>query len=165
MLEILSAHYGTLDVTEQVKLMVKDDKLNVVASNDIFGDPVIGRVKKLIITYKSDSGIKSAFAYEGYSISIPENNLDVNRILLLTSCNRIKQVLLALTINSYVIKDPFHLIIADSSTPNISNLDGSSMHDMEPYNHINKNNYCSDISLFEKYINILQRKNMNIIIY
>lgn len=155
MLEILSAHYDNLDVTEEIKLMVENNKLKVVASNDIFGDPTIGKVKKLTISYKLEDDIKSTFAYEGYSINIPENNLDANKILLLTSCNRIKQVILALTINSYIIKNPFHLIIADSSTPDISNLDGSNMHNMEPYNHINKSNYCSDISLFEKYIKLL----------
>jgi len=40
------------------------------------------------------------------------------------------------------------LVIADSSTPYLDANDGVSMHNNEPYNHVNDKNYCSDINLF-----------------
>jgi hypothetical protein len=38
-------------------------------------------------------------------------------VLVLTSCNRIKQVLLSLSLNSQIIREPFSVVIVDSSTP------------------------------------------------
>lgn len=161
MINIISAYYDELDVTDVIKSFIKNDKLSIVPTNDIFGDPKQFKVKKLVVNYKFNEEILTAYAYEGCILNIPENKLDNNLILLLTSCNRIKQVLLALTINSFIIKKPFHVIIADSSTPNVLNQNGVDMHNKEPYNHINLNNYCSDISLFndiDKIKNVISHK-------
>jgi len=155
MLKIVSAFYDELDVTDKVKSLVKDDKLSVTVSNDIFTDPKQFKVKRLEVVYEINGDVKKAFAYEGSILEIPDTVLDSNKILLLTSCNRIKQVILGLTINSYIIKEPFHLVIADSSTPTLSLEDGVNSHNKEPYNHVTQKNYCSDIFLFEKYINFL----------
>jgi len=141
MLDILSAYYDKLDVTEKVKYLINDNQLNIIVSNEIFGDPIEFKVKKLIVNYRYNKEILTASAYEGCVLKIPEIKLENNLILLLTSCNRIKQVMLALTINSFVIKKPFHVIIADSSTPEILIENGVNMHNNEPYNHINLNNY------------------------
>jgi len=69
-------------------------------------------------------------------------------ILLLTSCNRIKQVLLSLSINAQIIKENFSVIIVDSST---QNADSISMCDQlqseDPYNVVKPYNYCSNIDL------------------
>jgi hypothetical protein len=56
-LVVTKAVYGDLpdgaktDVTDKVKDMVKDDKLSVEATNDNFGDPAEGIVKKLKVDY------------------------------------------------------------------------------------------------------------------
>jgi len=61
-LKIIKAHYGDLpdgaktDVTVKVQEMVKDDALSVEATNEHFGDPVDGTVKKLKIEYSYDGG-------------------------------------------------------------------------------------------------------------
>ena len=69
-------------------------------------------------------------------------------IVLLTSCNRIKQCLLSLSLNSQIIKEPFSVIIADNSTPTQSAEDACNQHQAEdPYNVVKVNNYCSDINL------------------
>jgi hypothetical protein len=156
MISILSAFYDKLDVTDKVRSLIHNDSLDITVSNDIFGDPTQYKVKKLKIEYEIDGVTHSSFAYEGCQLRIPESGeYEKNRILLVTSCNRIKQVILAITINSYLIKEKFHLIIADSSTPNLSPQEGFSMHNQEPYNHITEINYCPDVSLFDKHISIL----------
>lgn len=69
-------------------------------------------------------------------------------ILLLTSCNRIKQVLLSLSINAQIIKERFSVIIVDSSTPDKSSGEMCQQHDNEdPYNFVKEYNYCSDTNL------------------
>lgn len=54
-LEIITATYGTeqvnLDVTEELKQKIVNNKLEIVASNSIKGDPAKGTIKKLTIKY------------------------------------------------------------------------------------------------------------------
>jgi len=69
-------------------------------------------------------------------------------ILLLTSCNRIKQVLLSLSLNAQTIKEKFSVVIIDSSTPNLDAEKACEQHQSEdPYNVVKPYNYCSDINL------------------
>ena len=76
-LKIVKALYGDLpngekkDVTAQVQLMVKDDALSVEATNEHFGDPADGVVKKLKIDYTFDGGAaKSKEADENATLTI-----------------------------------------------------------------------------------------------
>jgi hypothetical protein len=57
-LSILNAKYGAnqsfFDVTDKLKRMVIGNSLNITASNDLAGDPIVGILKKLLIEYKYD---------------------------------------------------------------------------------------------------------------
>ena len=69
-------------------------------------------------------------------------------VLLLTSCNRIKQVLLSLSLNAQIIKEKFSVVIVDSSTPNLDvNAACRIHHIQDPYNLVKPYNYCNDIDL------------------
>lgn len=70
-------------------------------------------------------------------------------VLLLTSCNRIKQVLLSLSLNYRTIKDSFSVVIVDNSTPGIKDPDyAEQVHQSEdPYNVVKNYNFNSDIEL------------------
>jgi hypothetical protein len=69
-------------------------------------------------------------------------------ILVLTSCNRIKQVLLSLSLNAQIIRGPFNVVIVDSSTPEILADNQCEQHQNEdPYNVVKPYNYCSDVNL------------------
>ena len=69
-------------------------------------------------------------------------------ILLLTSCNRIKQVLLSLSINAQIIEDKFSVVIVDSSTPDLKSEIACKIHDDDdPYNLVKPHNYCNDVNL------------------
>jgi hypothetical protein len=74
-LEIIKAEYWTekekFDVTEELRKMVSDDKLETVASNDIKGDPDPGTVKKLSIEYKFDDITITKDFTEGDKVLIP----------------------------------------------------------------------------------------------
>lgn len=71
-------------------------------------------------------------------------------ILLLTSCNRIKQTLFALSLNAQTIKEKFSVIISDNST-NYKDSGICDLHQAEdPYNVVKPYNYCSDISLLHE---------------
>lgn len=68
--------------------------------------------------------------------------------LLLTSCNRIKQVLLSLSLNSQIIQNKFNVVIVDCSTPDADADSMCATMDMQdPYNKVKPYNYCSDINL------------------
>ena len=53
--EIIEAKYWTprvqKDITQKLKALIKDNKLEVIASNEIDGDPDVGTRKKLTIKY------------------------------------------------------------------------------------------------------------------
>jgi hypothetical protein len=69
-------------------------------------------------------------------------------IVLLTSCNRIKQVLLSLSLNAQTIKERFSVIIVDSSTPDADAETACNQHQSEdPYNVVKPHNYSSDVNL------------------
>jgi len=71
-------------------------------------------------------------------------------ILLLTSCNRIKQTLLSLSLNCQTIKEKFSIVIVDNSTIyQEDNICGQHQAE-DPYNVVKPYNYCSDISLLHK---------------
>jgi len=67
--ELLNALYGTdqkfIDVTEELKQKIKNNKLTIRASNDIDGDPHVGKKKKLTIDFISFGKV--------YRVEIPEN--------------------------------------------------------------------------------------------
>jgi hypothetical protein len=73
---IVKAEYGDLpdgaktDVTQKVAAMVKQDALAVDATNDNFGDPAEGIVKKLRVDYTFNGTKKSKTVDEGQSLTI-----------------------------------------------------------------------------------------------
>jgi hypothetical protein len=75
-LVIKKAVYGDLpdgsktDVTEKVAAMVKDGALSVEATNDNFGDPAEGVVKKLKVDYTLDGKEKSKTVDENETLTI-----------------------------------------------------------------------------------------------
>lgn len=74
-LEILKATYGlestVVDITERLKGEVIDNKLKIVLSNKIAGDPVPGKIKRGIIEYKIGRRKASKEYIEGDVIDIP----------------------------------------------------------------------------------------------
>ena len=73
MLKILSAFYGTLDVTEILINNIVGDKLDIMASNDIFGDPNPNIFKKLTVEYSIDDSISTKTVDENQLFSLPSN--------------------------------------------------------------------------------------------
>lgn len=70
-------------------------------------------------------------------------------VLILTSCNRIKQTLLSLSLNAQTIKQPFSVVIMDMSTPNVPADVQCHQHELEDvYNVVKTYNYCNDVNLF-----------------
>jgi glycerol-3-phosphate cytidylyltransferase-like family protein len=74
-LEIIKAEYWTqkakLDVTEELRKKIVDNKLETIASNDIKGDPDKKTVKKLTIEYKFDGITITKEFREGQKVVIP----------------------------------------------------------------------------------------------
>lgn len=75
-LVIQKAEYGDLpdgaksDVTMKVKEAVANGKLSIEATNDNFGDPAEGIVKKLTVTYTYEGVGKSKTVEEGVTLTI-----------------------------------------------------------------------------------------------
>lgn len=85
-MEIIKATYGGVDVTSIVRSFVKNNKLVVKASNDVFGDLAPGIVKTLEIQH--DSGIK--IVKEGGFVSLPETS--INKLGIFYTNNNIDKV-------------------------------------------------------------------------
>lgn len=73
-LEILSAIYGsetnTVDLTDAISQMIKDEKLKVIANNSLGGDPHPGVVKKLNLTLRKGILTETITVLEGQCIEI-----------------------------------------------------------------------------------------------
>ena len=68
---------------------------------------------------------------------------------MITSCNRIKQTLLSLSINAQIIKEPFAILIVDCSTPELEAEEACILlQSQDPYNVVKPHNYCADVNLF-----------------
>lgn len=165
-LKIICAYYGDFKGTNDIRVDEKievtnilidkivNNKLIINVSNDNFTDPINGVVKRLYVKYEYDNNTYEEFFNEGNTIEIPQKNNVIHLqkehydILLLTSCNRIKQVLLSLSINYQIIKERFNVIIMDNSTPDIDAQTAcNQLQNEDPYNVVKPYNYCSDINL------------------
>ncbi len=74
--DVISALYKTddnhsLDVTQQVKKMINNDKLEITASNDLGGDPHEGFHKNLIVSYRINGVEKTEIIPEYRTRIIP----------------------------------------------------------------------------------------------
>lgn len=158
MLNVISAVYGGLNVAEIVKNYIKDDVLNICAGNHVFGDPQVGVCKTLDLILEYDGEIIETYANEGETFIFPKQKHSGVNTLILTSCNRIEQILFAIAVNKEIIKNEFNLIVADCSTPNLKCEEGVALHQSDdPYNLINKSNYNSDWTLIEKYVKTIPK--------
>lgn len=75
-LKILSAKYGAsetfVDITSELNKMVKGNKLVVLISNSISGDPLPNIGKRAIVTYENSGKKKTVEVNEGQILSIPD---------------------------------------------------------------------------------------------
>jgi len=75
-LQILEAYYWSpnkiIDVTRQLSDRVADDRLEIIAGNDLRGDPEFGQVKTLTVLYKYDGVTLTNEVREGGLLLIPE---------------------------------------------------------------------------------------------
>ena len=74
--ELISACYGSerkkVDVSKQLRGMIREGKLRVKASNKIAGDPHKGVRKWLTIDYRSYGIVDRAIVKEGQAVSLPD---------------------------------------------------------------------------------------------
>ena len=72
--KIIKAIYFTIeksvDVTKELAKQIKDNRLEIVASNDIAGDPHPGMVKVLEVNYELNGVIKTSNVKEGETLII-----------------------------------------------------------------------------------------------
>lgn len=105
-MNIISATYGGKDCTEALRNRVVGDRLVVLSSNDIIGDPCVNTVKTLVVEYEHEGITKKATASEGSYISIPQstnrrlgifytnNNTDKTKPAILESIKSIQKAAL-----------------------------------------------------------------------
>ncbi len=86
MFNIINATYGGVDVTNIVLRYIKDGKLLIKATNDIFGDLKPGHIKELIINHSNGTEIIK----EGGYISLPKTN--INKLGIFYTNNNVDKV-------------------------------------------------------------------------
>lgn len=153
-MKITKALWGGVDVVDRVyHWFVKDDKLSLSADNHYLSDTKPG-THKILEIWIEDNGVEHYFEVnEGANLKWPQSPYTNDNSLILTSCNKVEQVLLALAVNSRIIQQPFNLVIADCSTPELTKAEGMGIHSGDdPYNTIKEHNYNSDWKLFSKWI-------------
>ena len=117
MIKITKAEYGNnntyKDVKHIVEKYIRNNKIyNLPISNDVFeGDPVQGVRKHLNLTLIYKEKEINCQASEGSHFTYPVEKYVSENSLILTSCNRIDQILLAIAVNKEIIKEDFNLIV------------------------------------------------------
>ena len=71
-MRIISAKYGGMDCTDIVSTRVRFDKLMLRVNNDIIGDPNVGQVKSLELSWEHDDLVHLDYYKEGSLVSIPK---------------------------------------------------------------------------------------------
>ncbi len=71
MIQIISAFYSNKDVTDIVRSKLINDKLSIVASNNLFGNPTPNVFKYLTIKYKEDDIFKELVIKENDICILP----------------------------------------------------------------------------------------------
>lgn len=163
-IQILEATYG-LDGNEvDVKQLIidkylKNNRLHFGIGNETMGgDPVVGYEKRLKLKFIWNDTEYNFEEPEGALIDFPENKYNSENCLVITSCNRVEQICLAIAVNKEIIKDNFNIVIADGSTPHLNANEAVFMHNSDdPYNSIKMENYNSDYELFEQYIKTIPK--------
>jgi hypothetical protein len=157
-MKIISADWGGVDVTDKIyKWFVKRNEIHLSADNHYLTDTKPGVEKILKIRIEGDDGIEYYYEVnEGANLHFPQSKYKQDNAMIVTSCNRVEQVCLALSVNSRVIKEPFNLVIVDCSTPYLSFADGVHMHQSDdPYNLIKDYNYNPNWGMFDEHIKTL----------
>jgi hypothetical protein len=162
MIKIISAEYGAnnwIDVKDIIeKKFTKNEEIRFSVNNDIFTDPDPYITKNLKIVIDDNDTIIEYIAFEGENFIYPKTKYNEYNTLVLTSCNRIDQILFAIAVNKEIIKEDFNLVVADCSTPYKNKEDSISMHKSDdPYNLINEKNYNPNWELIQEYVNTIPK--------
>lgn len=73
-MKILKATYGDKDVTDIVRSKAQSNHLMIQASNSIFGDPCVGKVKKLVIDIDTNGKFEQYVVQENSFITLPKTS-------------------------------------------------------------------------------------------
>jgi hypothetical protein len=73
-MKILKATYGDKDVTDAVRSKINNNNLFIQASNSIFGDPCVGKLKHLILDIEVDGVFEQHSVEENSFIKLPKTN-------------------------------------------------------------------------------------------
>lgn len=157
MIKIISADWGGLDVASVIEeRFIHNNEIHLSANNDLFTDPKVGHTKELRLVIEYDGKIIEEIVNENAHFHFPFPKHQTDWALILTSCNRVDQINLALSVNSRIIGKPFTLIVADGSTPHLDANGAILMHQAtDPYNLINDKNYNSNWEQIEEHIKTL----------
>jgi hypothetical protein len=85
-MKIISAKYGTKDVTEIVQSLSLKNKISFFVSNALFGDPNIGLLKKLVVQIENGEKIE---AYENTYLVYPKNTKEKLGIFYTNNNNKL----------------------------------------------------------------------------
>ena len=156
-IKVIKALWGGVDVKDLlIERCLRNNEIHLSATNDTFWDTNPGFEKRLEIEIEHNGETITETIFENANFHYPFAKYKDYPAYILTSCNRVEQVCLALSVNSRIINKPFHLIIADGSTPKLDVNSAIYMHrGDDPYNLINENNYNSNWKLFEEHIKTL----------
>jgi len=78
-MKIISATYGDVDVTRQLRSRVTNNKIYIRADNNICGDPALGKIKYLIVKAEVNGELVEKIVKEGDLLSLSEDD-NVDRL-------------------------------------------------------------------------------------
>lgn len=84
-LKLINAFYGNKDVTDIISTIIKNNKLPFPVSNCVFGDPLPGKIKYLVIKYEELGEIKTESIKEGETCNIKFSCVSDNKIKLINA--------------------------------------------------------------------------------
>jgi hypothetical protein len=156
------------DVTKVIK--ERYELNNTIIIPAMFSDSYPDITKILALTIIDSDKEFEVIIPEGEKYNYPPNVYQPENSLVLTSCNRIDQVCLAIAINKEIIKEDFNLVIADCSTPELDINAGLALHELDPQYDANyvptvtNLNYSPNWHIIEDYVKDIKKiKNYRMI--
>jgi hypothetical protein len=101
-MRIISANYGGKDCTEIIRTKVKNDRLMMRVTNEIVGDPKVGQVKFLEMSYEHEGKVTIRAFREGELINLPRT--EFNKLGIFYSNNNNKDIWNAIYCSLHSVK-------------------------------------------------------------
>ena len=119
-MNIINSFYGSeqnwVNVTNILKKQLINNSLNIIANNDLFGDPCFGKPKKLIVTYTLDNNQKHKIKIVNENENLKLISYNKSNLLCIVSIFKNESHIMKEWIDHYIKEGVNHFFLIDNGS-------------------------------------------------